>query len=473
MGDAPSAPEGEAKTEAQSRPAEQSSRAADAVAKPEGTDAPGPSRPADQFTPQALRDGSYLRQRMKEIREKRQGDGEKEQSKTTAEKSPDKQRQPAQQSGRDASEPAEPQQQDAPREVTERKEAGVVGDASDRRITEAERREREKVAQPTDGVGFRFGSADLDREGFARYINSVPDAQKERWQEDPETRLVIEGSASRPGSDQVNDDLSQRRAETLAEGLREWGFAGEIEIVAAGESEAMRDNWPEDMDRAEYRSARVVAEVRGIEFDREPEIEVEVPTLAERKELLPIDLKAGEWLMRRQLGRAHEAVKEIASLLENPVDGPKLVEDLLKDLAGGRVDKGILKAAAGSIVGSFAEIVRSGQAKEVWAQREPLYRAYFDGVAAALDPKGVEPSKERTASEQVFFEAGREAAGQLGELEQYRLRLALLENYRQGLTTPREPTVEYFYANWSGGTLRGAAAARHPRGYEQNDYKYR
>jgi hypothetical protein len=107
------------------------------------------------------------------------------------------------------------------------------------------------------------------------------------------------------------------------------------------------------------------------------------------------------------------------------------------------------------LAGSIEYLGQVNQAKNVNAVRWPLFQSFAKGVASVLDPTygRTRPTGELAMK---FYVAGRSAAQRLTPTQQYQLRLALVENYRNyGLTAAPHfsDTVEAFEDNWSGSTF--------------------
>jgi hypothetical protein len=81
-------------------------------------------------------------------------------------------------------------------------------------LDDAERAERERIAAPSDGVGFAFGADWPDPSEWPRFWKT----EGSRLQIallDPDTMIVVEASASAPGTDAANGALGQRRADNV------------------------------------------------------------------------------------------------------------------------------------------------------------------------------------------------------------------------------------------------------------------
>lgn len=86
--------------------------------------------------------------------------------------------------------------------------------SSQPKLSAAEARERRRVYQPSSGVGFRHGSAQVDRQQARRWFASLSPAQR-RVLGDGKAAITIVGNASGTGGKAINKKLATERAENL------------------------------------------------------------------------------------------------------------------------------------------------------------------------------------------------------------------------------------------------------------------
>ncbi len=105
-------------------------------------------------------------------------------------------------------------------------------------------------------VQFDTGSADLTSAGIAA-VQNIFDYVKDV----PAAKLVIIGHTDPRGSDQYNLDLSDRRARSVADYLKQLGYRMPIEISARGESEPFTPD-----DASKYSEDQIFAFDRRVEY---------------------------------------------------------------------------------------------------------------------------------------------------------------------------------------------------------------
>ena len=94
----------------------------------------------------------------------------------------------------------------------------------------------EQVAVP---ITFQTDSADFTDKG----VRAAADLASHLMAQGP-ARIAIAGHTDPRGSEAYNLELSQRRAEAVSQYLRAQGFAGEVEVIAKGESERFQVDDP-------------------------------------------------------------------------------------------------------------------------------------------------------------------------------------------------------------------------------------
>lgn len=128
-------------------------------------------------------------------------------------------------------------------------------------------------------------------------------------------------------------------------------------------------------------------------------------------EMMQAAIASGKDILQKMVDSTVAKAKIISHAFANPISGEELAKDSLKagwDLITGNEAGFIKKASTGlfkSIIGSFIEILRANQAREVSQVRKGLYTAYADGCFYALygDPSF---SKPADSMEQQFYDLG-------------------------------------------------------------------
>lgn len=135
-----------------------------------------------------------------------------------------------------------------------RSEVGKHGDAV---FSQAEKAERARVAQPQEGVGFGFGKDKPSQTEVKRWYNGLS-AEDKAALKDTNTTVHITATCSKPGKPDYNQNLSDRRAESMAKILQqEYGVdPSRIKAVGLGE-DAAQDNNPDAPDNQDDHQERV------------------------------------------------------------------------------------------------------------------------------------------------------------------------------------------------------------------------
>lgn len=126
----------------------------------------------------------------------------------------------------------------------------------DKRSHEAGRRneaaERQSVAQPEQGMGFRFNEDKPARGEPERWWNNLTSDQRAALR-NPDATVVITALASGPGSNADNQALSERRADNTASILKErFGVQAKFKVEAVGEQNATNSEHDNRNDRVAF-----------------------------------------------------------------------------------------------------------------------------------------------------------------------------------------------------------------------------
>jgi len=134
-------------------------------------------------------------------------------------------------------------------------------------LSQAEKTERARVAQPREGVGFGFGKDKPTQAEVKRWGNGLS-AEDKAALKDPNTTIHITATCSKPGDRDFNQGLSDRRAENMAKIMeKEYGVdRSRIKRVGLGEDPA-HDNNPDAPDNQDDHQERVVL----IHFEKKSE----------------------------------------------------------------------------------------------------------------------------------------------------------------------------------------------------------
>ncbi len=164
-------------------------------------------------------------------------------------------------------------------------------------LSAEERAERAAVAKPQDGVGCPFGKVP-DRASIQGAIQRLS-PEKKALLRNPDAVVHLTGTASRVGSEQLNDSLSLERAKAVAEVLH-----ADPQVKAriappegVGNQKAIDDGHPPNKDNREDRVVLIdVGLERKQKDDKEPpkpRAEVEKPKVAPEKPKPVPDKKEG------------------------------------------------------------------------------------------------------------------------------------------------------------------------------------
>jgi outer membrane protein OmpA-like peptidoglycan-associated protein len=136
--------------------------------------------------------------------------------------------------------------------------AGAAG--KDAAQSAREQTERTVLHTPRDasgritGVPFPFDGAKPAEGSVKRYL-AAQTARDKQSLLDPNTTLRVEIGASRPGGEQYNQNLTDRRGQELVGELRGAGVKAQIDVISTGESQAKKAEKPERQDDAGDRVA--------------------------------------------------------------------------------------------------------------------------------------------------------------------------------------------------------------------------
>jgi outer membrane protein OmpA-like peptidoglycan-associated protein len=290
-----------------------------------------------------------------------------------------------------------------------------------------EQYERQRYFMPEGGVGFAFDAVKPVDGEVERWLAGLPEGYRQALG-DPRTVVTLHVSASQPGTERYNHQLTDKRGAALARELEDRGVAAQIRIRPLGESLAGRaatlaptsllgdGGRPATHDDARFRTARIVIEPHAGSVAVEPEkIQGQRPDGARLRETLERGERVFEEKIAKTLG---EKVRTIIPPRENPLL-PTPSRDP-KEFAGQLAQEGYdwatgaREKAAEMAVGILGDGAYLEMQEEVARKREPLFRAAAEGVAAGLDPDHAERSRWQPRSEQeraLFQEARRQVEG--------------------------------------------------------------
>lgn len=136
------------------------------------------------------------------------------------------------------------------------------------RLSEEQKIERKSIALLEDGIGYRFGSAEIEQAQVQRFDEKMGSKIAEAKQTG--SKITIISGSSRPGTEETNQKLAVQRGENLRELLIEkYGLrTDQIEIRPLGEtSEGVELPGSDEQDSAYHRVARVEIHPRQSEHD--------------------------------------------------------------------------------------------------------------------------------------------------------------------------------------------------------------
>lgn len=126
------------------------------------------------------------------------------------------------------------------------------------RTPEEEKKERQKVHHPPDGVGFKFNSSKLEPAAI-KHLDKIIQQKKEALM-DPNVTVTLEGHTSRPGKELYNWGKSMDRTNSVYDYFEKKGVRANILLYGEGEDAAIKKEKPENADYAEDRVVRIKIE---------------------------------------------------------------------------------------------------------------------------------------------------------------------------------------------------------------------
>jgi hypothetical protein len=295
---------------------------------------------------------------------------------------------------------------------------------------------------------------------------------------DPRAVLKVETWASRPGSESYNLKLTEQRADVVASLLREQGVTGRIEKIAHGEAPPPSEHARLALDQpapghkgkenAQDDAADRVAVVTNVVYVGPPlDFEAEVVP-SDREEMRQLDeaIQSGEDAFKVIASSVGEKARDLFPVGDNPFgEEPSADPSELIDQVGEKVKEVVKAATSGlkapekvaKILGKytlgtlFEGVVRENWKAEVAAKRMPLFAAFADGAAGALDPLFVR-TKFSDPNQQKMSDAAYEALSRLSEIEKENVTQYLVEDARRGrLSAVDEPTSNEWVTSHSTG----------------------
>jgi outer membrane protein OmpA-like peptidoglycan-associated protein len=327
-----------------------------------------------------------------------------------------------------------------------------------RKLSAQELAERRSFDRPAHGVGFGFNKEQPAMGEMERLMATLK-AEMGDLRGDPMAVIKVETWASRPGTESYNLKLTQQRADVLEKLLRQHGFTGTIVKIAHGEAPREPEHAPMALDQpkpvdrgkadaqddAANRVAIVTVEAVGTSIDFEPEV---VPSDREEMRQLDEATKSGKKTFTSIASITGEQIRDLIPVPDNPLgeepsgdpqeflrQAGEKVKEVLEDLVSGpkapeKVAKLLGKYTLGPL---FEGVVRENWKAEVAAKRMPLYAAYADGAAGAIDPK-FSRTTFSDPLQQRMSDAAYEAFSRLSETDKENVTKYLVENVRRGTT---------------------------------------
>lgn len=186
-------------------------------------------------------------------------------------------------------------------------------------LDDRERAERQRVATPSDGMGFAFGAEWPDAEEWARFWRTNGPHLQIGLMGDRDVHLVVEASASAPGTDAANLRLGRRRAENTKALLISHGIPEDrIILINYGEGPARAAGWPSGRDNAEHRIGRITLSGGSTPRDRPAEPERPEPKTSIPEEFTPPERYSTPLEEAQRLARSPDEYFEKAKGLFRP-----------------------------------------------------------------------------------------------------------------------------------------------------------
>jgi outer membrane protein OmpA-like peptidoglycan-associated protein len=231
----------------------------------------------------------------------------------------------------------------------------------DQTISAKEREERLRIATPADGVGFQFGSAQLNPGRMERWYGNLQESERAALS-DPNAHVLIMTSASRPGSDSYNKQLSFERGNAVLQWLQDHGVRAHIDIYPVGEDLAKKAGKPDGVDDASDRVARIeiipsFTPKEGVEkiLGQAPQPTKENKTLKAGRELFDIAKDTGKGALKSPETAPEEILKGIGKAVK------WMAEHTLQDISEARIEREISSNFIPAFRGEIERLTESRQ----------------------------------------------------------------------------------------------------------------
>ncbi len=362
------------------------------------------------------------------------------------------------------------------------------------RLSPEEQAERLSYERQYHGVGYGFDQKQPAMGEVERLMTTLK-AEMGEFLFDRRAVLRVETWASRPGSEAYNLKLTEERAQVLANLLRKQGFIGHIEKVPHGEALPHFDHTPMALDRPAPRSKdnaqddatdRVAIVTNIVHLGPPVDFEAELaPSDQEEERGLNQAMKSGEATFKVIANDIGERARNLFPIDDNPFGdepsadpaelgaqvGEQAKEVVKAVLSGPKAPAEVAKILAKYTLGTLFEgVVREKWKAEVAAKRMPLYAAFADGAAGALDPTFVR-TMFSDPNQQKMSDSAYDALSRLSEIDKENVTQYLVEDARRGSDAGfgTETSSEWVTSHSTGGEISHATRIWFERDYYQRE----
>jgi outer membrane protein OmpA-like peptidoglycan-associated protein len=316
-----------------------------------------------------------------------------------------------------------------------------------------DRAEKARVANPKDGIGFGHASDTVDRKALNALVGREP---KERLDAVKKGQGWVEvtTTASRDGSAQSNQNLTDRRGDNLTKALVEdLGIdPQQIFVKSLGETEAKESGKPDNKDDAEDRTGRIT-----FHEDKHPEpgvvkgdVDSAYKSASDALPKFEVDRNAqeqGKMVVDHAKKLAENTIKEGAK-------NPALIEEIfVKELIkeGGKYTMDQVRWMGNKLADDLGskDLKANLQANAVPGMQDAL--AKFAGVAPKADgTRSALFRGEKSAVYRLARDTYTESLGKLSDRDKINVRQVMRSDQRKSLETK----LERDWSNYSGRGVR-------------------
>jgi len=290
----------------------------------------------------------------------------------------------------------------------------VAGPRYEGHPSQREADERNVIAHPQDGVGFPHDSAKVDREGLRNFLQQTYTPDRLQAVREGHASIFVEARASRDGTSDHNQKLTDDRAANLRDALAdEFGIRPESILTnSVGEGDAIKNGKPDYRDDPEDRVGIIsielnkpgsndVPNVPGNIEDAIKSADGALPAIrsdnnaGEQGKIVSDNLKKMVENIIKQTVTAPALVEEIV-IKEVTKTGLKLTTDevvwmatkLMQDLGGKELKQEIVASKIAGLedaLADFAGVNRPNHGSLFKGDRSPIYRQAKDSYREKLE----------------------------------------------------------------------------------------